>query len=731
MHPIESAAKMLFCEPYQFQMESAKVLWDAKYALSADEMGLGKSLQAILCALAHLSERRDAKIIICVPAFLKANWEAEIAKFTLHVNVRCCHVRNNIPEHFNNHDIIIINYEQLRAVRHLIKRATMLVADECFVAGTLVDTPNGKKKIEDVDVGDKILNCSGEDEVVFKNISTTNSLVRINNNIQCTENHPFFTQRGWVNASSLRKGDYLVRTSETMRMVQGGDVGEKESFLRNILLSEMENETTRYKSEDLQQRSNSEDSSSEYRAETSEVIRVAQEEQLHVQKRVSGKSECHSSRDESPTTSARWKWARPNKARKNGNGDARARVGLQSCRGNEQARIQNRRSEPKKENSDRSRWSITLPFRKKSAGCEERPMAKGIRVESITFEKCRNRTTYNIQVKNHPSYSVGGVLVHNCHYLKNYESKRTQFFANYIHDNRPDRVILLSGTPIKNRVPEFFSLLKILDMNNRWQGARLHRGIHSFKAFCNHFCHKEVYAIPGKSACEIKYVGFKNEEELFELLKNRYIRHMADDVLELPSISQFNVLTRKLPPPGEDALEGELRLLWEQYLLGINSSFLASKKMENALLKVPYTIEFVSKTLEEDLGPIVVFTDHVPSARILAARWGSRAAVITGETPIPARNEIVRKFQAGEIDVMVATTGTMSAGWTLTKASIAVFNDLPWVPGDYMQAIKRIHRIGQKKRCRIYNIVTTELDRMIMNKLQEKSAVLKDVLRTT
>jgi hypothetical protein len=73
----------------------------------------------------------------------------------------------------------------------------------------------------------------------------------------------------------------------------------------------------------------------------------------------------------------------------------------------------------------------------------------------------------------------------------------------------------------------------------------------------------------------------------------------------------------------------------------------------------------------------------------------------------------------------------MSAGWTLTAATSAVFNDKPWVPGDFLQAIKRFHRIGQTKKCFVYNIVTSKLDFMIMATLREKAEILsKAVVKT-
>ena len=152
--------------------------------------------------------------------------------------------------------------------------------------------------------------------------------------------------------------------------------------------------------------------------------------------------------------------------------------------------------------------------------------------------------------------------------------------------------------------------------------------------------------------------------------------------------------------------------------------------MESALLKVPYTVQFVQGIIESG-QQVVVFSDHVHTTELIGAKFGKDGATITGKTPVQERDRIVQRFQRGEIKVLAATTGTMSAGWTLTSAAHAVFNDLPWVPGDFLQAIKRIHRIGQKSKCFIYNIVTTQLDQMIMATLKEKTKVLSEAIRKT
>jgi SNF2 family DNA or RNA helicase len=73
----------------------------------------------------------------------------------------------------------------------------------------------------------------------------------------------------------------------------------------------------------------------------------------------------------------------------------------------------------------------------------------------------------------------------------------------------------------------------------------------------------------------------------------------------------------------------------------------------------------------------------------------------------------------------------MSVGVTLTAAQDVVFNDLSWVPADNMQARKRIHRIGQSKKCRCHHMISGPTDAYIKAVLEEKEKTINQVLEDT
>ncbi|WP_342470622.1 polymorphic toxin-type HINT domain-containing protein [Promicromonospora iranensis] len=96
---------------------------------------------------------------------------------------------------------------------------------KCFVAGTLIRTPDGDRPIEEIAVGDKVWAHNletGTDElqlVVDTFVRTTTELFHLTVNgerVSTTAEHPFMVHgRGWLDAAFLKPGDLLVTPEGT------------------------------------------------------------------------------------------------------------------------------------------------------------------------------------------------------------------------------------------------------------------------------------------------------------------------------------------------------------------------------------------------------------------------------------------------------------------------------------------------------------------------------------
>lgn len=313
------------------------------------------------------------------------------------------------------------------------------------------------------------------------------------------------------------------------------------------------------------------------------------------------------------------------------------------------------------------------------------------------------------------------IIADEAHYLKNMDAKRTRHFHEFVLKCTPHRLVLLSGTPIQNGVSEFYSLILLCSYNpSNTSGEDIRKYFKSQWTFNKTFCNMTQFRVKGRTIT--KFSGMKRKDELKRLLKGKYTRRLASEVLELPKIVRKNVMIRNKENP-------ELKEAWTQFEMGFKDAHLMKSKAESAMLKAEFTAKYV-KDLVEQGEQVVVFTAHLAPVPILieCLRKVCAVSVITGEVKSDNRHRIVKGFQEGEYKVLIATIGSASTGFTLTAARHLVFNDLDWVPANNAQAEKRIHRIGQEEKCVIHYIFGSKVDEVIGNSLRAKQEVLDQVL---
>ena len=87
-------------------------------------------------------------------------------------------------------------------------------------------------------------------------------------------------------------------------------------------------------------------------------------------------------------------------------------------------------------------------------------------------------------------------------------------------------------------------------------------------------------------------------------------------------------------------------------------------------------------------------------------------------------------FQAGDLDVMLATTGAGAEGITLTAASRMVVVQESWSNVANKQAHDRIHRIGQDRGTEIITLITEgTVDVAVHQATVEKEDQLQSLVR--
>ncbi len=132
---------------------------------------------------------------------------------------------------------------------------------------------------------------------------------------------------------------------------------------------------------------------------------------------------------------------------------------------------------------------------------------------------------------------------------------------------------------------------------------------------------------------------------------------------------------------------------------------------------------------------LIIFTEHRDTLNYLAAKirnlFGTENSVVTihGGMNRDSRREVQAKFtQENDVRVLIATDAA-GEGINLQRAHLMVNYDLPWNPNRLEQRFGRIHRIGQREVCHLWNLVSKEtregaVFQRLFDKLEREKAAL-------
>jgi DNA repair protein RadD len=381
----------------------------------------------------------------------------------------------------------------------------LVIVDECFPAGTLIDTPRGQIPIEDLYVGQPVRHALGVGNIEAISSRPAFEIMKLElsngKSIECTPNHPFFTESGWCKASALAVGtclfsredvsrlrerfssEYLVRSErETGQMPNGNGLEAQKILFPRVPVNGTPSDTGKQGSgksvHELETESkNSRENvpvlrqgiSSSLLPSATDVgigmefatvlfnILLQESRESNVSAGSCGKNVRDAESNRSPTIDSRREWedvefstgtAGADSERGNGipnlNNSATASCGsialLQTGCGNSIS-----------PSGNTTGWRE--PFCKENTQNRQTDsgMAGGIRVVGITHIKLKSpRTVYNLQVAGHPSFYADGVLVHNCHLIApEGDGMYRTFLADMKVINPHVRVIGLTATPFR------------------------------------------------------------------------------------------------------------------------------------------------------------------------------------------------------------------------------------------------------------------------------------------
>jgi superfamily II DNA or RNA helicase len=132
---------------------------------------------------------------------------------------------------------------------------------------------------------------------------------------------------------------------------------------------------------------------------------------------------------------------------------------------------------------------------------------------------------------------------------------------------------------------------------------------------------------------------------------------------------------------------------------------------------------------------LVIFTEQRDTLNYLTDRvstlLGSPGAVVCihGQTPREKRRQIQEAFTSDPEVLVLVATDAAGEGINLQRAHLMVNYDLPWNPNRLEQRFGRIHRIGQREQCHLWNLVADgtregEVFLRLLSKLEQQREAL-------
>lgn len=305
--------------------------------------------------------------------------------------------------------------------------------------------------------------------------------------------------------------------------------------------------------------------------------------------------------------------------------------------------------------------------------------------------------------------------------IKNWEAKTSRV----IKALKSPYALVLSGTPMENRLDELYSVVEFIDDRRLGPAFRFHNR----------------YRVVDEKG---KVLGYKNLDELRERLKPVLLRRTRKMVMsELPPRTTE---IRRVPPTDEQLTlhNGQMRIIRtiiskkfisEMDLLRLQKALLLCRMVANSTFlvdKVPpgYSsklVEFenlIDQLIEEEDRKIVLFSEWTTMLGLIEPLLGKRKAGyvrLDGSIPQKKRQGLIHQFQREPDCKFFITTNAGATGLNLQAANTVINVDLPWNPAILEQRISRVHRMGQKRPVQAYLLVTEEtLEEKLLGALSAK-----------
>ncbi|MBX3501624.1 MAG: DEAD/DEAH box helicase [Alphaproteobacteria bacterium] len=272
--------------------------------------------------------------------------------------------------------------------------------------------------------------------------------------------------------------------------------------------------------------------------------------------------------------------------------------------------------------------------------------------------------------------------------------------------------IVLTGTPLENRIEELISIVQFVDQ---------HRLGPTWKLLHEHQVKDEAGRVTGYTGLE--KIGRTLEPVMIRRRKSEVLRQLpgrSDQTLLVPMTEMqmahhrenADVVARivqRWRRTGflSDQDQRRMTCALQNMRMSCVSTYLLDQESDHGV-KADELAALLDELLAEPDSRAVVFSQWTRTQDIVVRRLEARGlghVAFHGGVPSDKRPALVQRFREDPACRVFLSTDAGSTGLNLQHASTLVNMDLPWNPAVLEQRIARIHRMGQAKPVRIVNFV--------------------------
>lgn len=310
----------------------------------------------------------------------------------------------------------------------------------------------------------------------------------------------------------------------------------------------------------------------------------------------------------------------------------------------------------------------------------------------------------------------GMLIIDESTMVKNWRAKRTQVLQQL--SERFAHTLILTGTPVTASPLDVFAQFEVMDKGSL--------GYHSYMAFDRAYALRQRRRLATGGHFE-EVIGFQHLDDLEARVAKLSFRARAADCLDLPEVVTKSIPVLLSPPQaraisalrtdmmaeldGGETVDG--RNILTRYLrmgqiigghVGVLNEEGRAEEKPHAFKpnpKLDALMEYLELLYDDPSQKAVVFAHYRPeieAIRDAARERGWKPVTFYGGVKEATREEGRKRFRDDPNSrIFVAQYRTGSKGLTLISAATVVFYSFTFSLEDFLQARKRVHRIGQTK----------------------------------